>query len=216
MCKLKSGIILKDRIYLGELDSHEEMLEELEIEDTKENAAHLFIRAELYPRDGNVFSDVDTWVFRVDQDILPDWYVEEYDKKRFIEAVKAWQKAHVFIDRDELDLKCKGRARYYIKDCANATVVAYGSATVKAYGSAAVKAYGSAAVDAHDRATVEAHDRATVVAWSGATILIPKHSSNKADNIILLENSTLKDCKTKTIYQSGDWQLVLLPEVQSK
>ena len=33
MCKLKSAIILKDRIFVPEYDSHSEMLEELGIND---------------------------------------------------------------------------------------------------------------------------------------------------------------------------------------
>ena len=37
MCRLKSGIIFKDRIFVPEYDSHTEMLEELGIEDCKGN-----------------------------------------------------------------------------------------------------------------------------------------------------------------------------------
>ena len=87
MCQFKSGIILKDRVFIPDYDSHSDMLKELGIEDTRQNAERLFIRAELIPVDNDVFSDISTWKFKVDQDILPDWYVEEYDKQRMIEAV---------------------------------------------------------------------------------------------------------------------------------
>ena len=59
MCKLKSAIILKDRIFIPDYDSHGKMLEELGIEDTKANAQRLFVRAELSPIDGDVFSPID-------------------------------------------------------------------------------------------------------------------------------------------------------------
>ena len=80
MCQTKSGIILKDRIFLPDYDSHGKMLEELKIADTRENAERLFVRAELVPPAGDVFSDISTWIFRVDQDILPEWFVAECEE----------------------------------------------------------------------------------------------------------------------------------------
>ena len=50
MCKLKSGIILKDRVYIPDHDHHTQMLDELKIKDTRENAERLFVRAELLPQ----------------------------------------------------------------------------------------------------------------------------------------------------------------------
>ena len=50
MCRFKSGLILKDRVFVPNGDSHTDMLEELEIEDTERNASNLFVRAELYPK----------------------------------------------------------------------------------------------------------------------------------------------------------------------
>ena len=90
MCRLKSGIILKDRVYIPDHDGHQEMLAELKIEDTRENAERLFVRAELYPKDNDIFTDPDTWIYRVEQDILPDWYVADVDEARMREAVKTW------------------------------------------------------------------------------------------------------------------------------
>ena len=43
MCKLKSVIVLKDRVYCPDHDSHQKMLEELGIEDTTENAMRRFV-----------------------------------------------------------------------------------------------------------------------------------------------------------------------------
>lgn len=81
MCEFKSGIILKNRnvIAEGENDSHSDLLEKLNIEDTTENAMRVFVRAELLPPNGEWWTDVDTWKFHVDQDIVPDWF--DLDKK---------------------------------------------------------------------------------------------------------------------------------------
>ena len=76
MCKLKSVIILKDRIFCPDnYDSHTKMLEELKIEDTQRNATNLFVRAELYPKNNDIFTNVEDWVFNVDQDEVPEWFV---------------------------------------------------------------------------------------------------------------------------------------------
>jgi len=53
-------------------------------------------------------------------------------------------------------------------------------------------------------------ENSTVTAWENSIICLPNNSSNKKENIILMENSTLKDCKTKTIYQSGNWKLITI------
>ena len=61
MCRLKSAIILKDRIFMPDYDSHSDMLEELGIKDDYLGASKVFVRAELSPKDGDVFSDVEGW-----------------------------------------------------------------------------------------------------------------------------------------------------------
>ena len=53
MCKMKSAIILKDRVFIPDYDSHTKMLEELGIEDTKQNAEKLF--TEIAGRSAGIF-----------------------------------------------------------------------------------------------------------------------------------------------------------------
>ena len=257
MCKLKSGIILKDSVFVPNYDSHTDMLEELKIKDTRKNAERLFVRAEFYPKE-NIFSDVNKWIYHVDQDILPEWYVEEVDKDRFIKAVKEWHKKHVLVGVDGITLS--GGDTYYIKDCKNvvvkndstvkaydnSTVEAFNNSTVEAFNNSTVKACNNSTVEAYDNSTVEAYDNSTVKACNNSTVkacnnstveafnnstvkacnnstveafnnstvkacnnstvVIVIFSNNRKDNIKLSDNATLKDCKTKTIYQSGNWK----------
>ena len=114
MCRFKSGIILKDRVFIPEYDSHTEMLEELKIADTKDNAKRLFVRAELVPPNDDVFAPVSEWEYHVDQDILPDWYVAEVDEKRMRNAVTEWAKGHIHIG-EEIETIDSGT--HWIKDC---------------------------------------------------------------------------------------------------
>ena len=154
MCKLKSGIILKNRVFVPEYDSHTEMLEELGIKDDYLNASKTFVRVELSPTDGDVFSDIDTWKLNVDQDIMPEWYDEDIYKPQVVEAVKEWAKDHIHIGVDNLKIST-GR-NHCIKDCKDVDIC--GSAMVKyIHGNATVGyIYDSATVGyICDNATVE-------------------------------------------------------------
>ena len=136
MCRMKSAIILKDRIFIPDYDSHSQMLEELGIEDSRANAERLFVRAELIPTNNDVFTPIDTWSFNVDQDILPDWFVKEVDKERMVKAVSEWAKDRIHIGVDNLRID-SGR-NHYIKDCKDVTIC--GSASIsKVYGSASIR-----------------------------------------------------------------------------
>ena len=267
MCKLKSAIILKDRVFIPDYDRHTDMLKELGIEDSRKNAETLFVRAELSPKNGDVFSDIGTWEFNVDQDIRPEWFVEPYEKERMVKAVKEWADKHILIGRKNEEIS---DGTYYLKDCidiiflnnstvkaygnstveaygnstvtaydnstvtaaydnstvkaysnstveaySNSTVMAYDNSTVKAYGNGTVMAYDNSTVEAYGNSTVEACNNSTVTAYGNSTAIIPDWSNNKRDNIVLMQNSTLKDCKTKTIYQSGDWQFVKVEETKA-
>ena len=126
MCRLKSGIILKDRIFIPEYDSHTKMLEELGIEDNYFTASKTFVRFELLPKDNDVFTNIDDWKLNIDQDIVPDWYNEEIYKPRVIERVKDWAKEHIHIGIDNLNIDSGDN--HFIKDCKNVHI--YGNATV--------------------------------------------------------------------------------------
>jgi len=79
MCKFKSGIILKSKVILAPEgnESHSDLLNSLNIEDTHFNASKTFVRAELVPPEGNKASDIEKWKYIVDQDIIPNWYEED-------------------------------------------------------------------------------------------------------------------------------------------
>ena len=163
MCKLKSAIILKDRIFMPDYDSHSKMLEELGITDDYFNASKVFVRAELVPENKDVFSDIDGWELYVDQDITPGWFDEKDCTERMRKAVKEWANTHIFIGQN--DLKISYGENIFIKDCKNvdicdkATVESIcGYATVKYIcGDATVEVIcGNATVkNIRDNATVE-------------------------------------------------------------
>ena len=184
MCRLKSGIILKDRIFIPNYDNHTDMLKELNIEDNKNNIN--FVRAELLPKNNNIFSDVLTWHFHVDQDILPDWFTYEYDKQRMINAVKEWTKNHIFENID--GLKLKGNDKYYLKNCKNVktfdncTVIAYRNCTVYAYENCTIYARDNCTVNAFNDCVVMARGNCKAYTYDDCTVYVYNNSTTNAFN----------------------------------
>ena len=210
MCKLKSAIILKDRIFMPDYDSHSKMLEELGITDDYFNASKVFVRAELSPKNKDVFSDIDGWKFSVDQDITPEWFDEKDCTERMRKAAKEWAKTHIFIGQN--DLKISHGENIFIKDCEdveicdNATVESiYDNATVKnIYGNATVKYIcGNATVESiYDNSTVKN-------IYGNATVISSQYTKwNNSTSMVIDDNATFKDCYSKTIYQAGGWKFV--------
>lgn len=117
MCEFKSGIILKDRVVVEDTDSHTEMLHNLGIKDDKLDTNH--VKFELVPKGdyfNGFFTDIDTWKFIVDQDILPEWFIPEYDEKRARDEVKLWAKERIFVNIDT-PLIFDQPNRYFVKNC---------------------------------------------------------------------------------------------------
>lgn len=105
MCNFKSGIILKNKVVLAPEDneSHSDLLESIGIEDNHMNATKTFVRAELIPKNNDKMTDVKEWRYKVDQDIVPDWYEKDPERyeKEFREAVEKymedWKKKFKYI-----------------------------------------------------------------------------------------------------------------------
>ena len=228
MCKLKSAIILKDRIFMPDYDSHSKMLEELKITDDYFHASKVFVRAELSPENGDVFSDIDGWKLEVDQDITPEWFDEKDCTERMRKAVKEWANTHIFIGQN--DLKISYGENIFIKDCKNVDI-RYNATVESICGNATVKSIcGNATVESIcDDATVKyICDNATVKNICGnatvksicgnatvesicddATVISARYPKwNNSESLIISDNATFKDCYSKTIYQAGGWKLV--------
>ena len=186
MCKLKSVIVLKDKVYCPDHDSHQKMLEELKIKDTTENAMRRFVRCELSPKAGdNYASNISEWEIKVDQDILPDWWDANTYRPMVEDTVREWQSKHVIASgeadvRDGVYYAC-GSAKVHANDCA--TVHAYDCATVRAYGSATVRAYDS------------------------ATVIISEYSLAHEDNITLADNAILINHRNKQITMPKQYEV---------
>ena len=219
MCKLKSAIILKDKIFMPDYDSHSKMLEELGITDDYINASKVFVRAELSPENGDVFSDIDGWEFSVDQDITPEWFDEKDCAERMRKAVKEWAKTHIFIGQN--GLKISHGENIFIKDCEdvdicdNATVnrICDNATVNRICGNAKVKYIcGNATVkNIYDRATVKnicGYAKVERICGNATVISYSYIKWNNSTSMVIDDNATFKDCYSRTIYQAGGWEFV--------
>lgn len=187
MCQLKSCLVLKDRVYCPDYDSHQDMLDKLGVKDDFLGASKTFVRVELTPPDDvkSLMEPLDRWTLNVDQDVTPEWWDEKADRHRVEEAVEAWRREHVFAEGEH------SISTGIVYALSSATVTAHDSATVKACGNATVEAYVSATVEAYDSATVTARNSATVKAWGSVTV-------EAWDNAMVVY-----PCKNKIVYPAG-------------
>ena len=129
MCRLKSCLVLKNRIFCPAYDSHQDMLKELGIEDNETNAMKTFVRVELIPPEAtsNYFDDkyftslqapLSEWKLVVDQDILPDWWEPAIYRPAIEEEVQKWLDKYVLINQEEKTIIGNGyKDSYYLYNC---------------------------------------------------------------------------------------------------
>lgn len=121
MCQFKSGVILKSRVVLTPEgnESHSDLLESLGIADTHMNSIKTFVRAELIPKNNDKMTDIKEWRYKVDQDIVPDWYEKDPERyeQEFRDSVKEymeeWKKHFKFICGHLWTSVADGNLTYY-------------------------------------------------------------------------------------------------------
>ena len=181
MCKPASFVLTKDRVYWSMVtDSHEEIITEYGLHADGVRGPNV-LRVEISPADGDMSSDPTEWVYRVDQDITPEWHDADADRQRAQSALSDWVAQRVFRDGSHLVNRgwywAMGSAHVEARDSAHvvardsAHVVARDSAHVEAWDSAHVEAWGSAHVEARGSAHVVAWGSAHVVAWDSAHVV---------------------------------------------
>ena len=129
MCQLKSCLVLKNRVFCPAHDSHQNMLEELGIEDNEVNAMKTFVRVELTPPETtpNYFDDkyftslqapLSEWKLVVDQDILPDWWEPAIYRLAIEKEVQKWLNKYVLINQEKKTIVGNGhKDKYYLYNC---------------------------------------------------------------------------------------------------
>ena len=180
MCRLKSGILLRDRVYVPDHDSHDQMLKELGIQDDYVGASKKFVRVELSPKDGNLLTDVNTWAMTVDQDIVPSWFDADREKYNgiIVDAVREWAEKHIIKEGkheksegiyyliNDAEITLFGNAQATLMDNAQATL--WDNAKAKLWDSAQATLRGNAQATLRENAKATLWDNAKAKLWDNA------------------------------------------------
>jgi hypothetical protein len=207
MCKFKSGIVLKDRIYCPlNHDHHTQMLEELGIRDDSQFPN--FVRVEMIPRDGDVFNhDLNNWKLNVDQDFRPDWFdADKTEKEMKVKMQEAFEKMFI-IDREVEEISS---GEWYLKNGiirrlgGNAIInVMRGSSQVKEmWGSSQVKEMRESSQVKEMWGSSQVN-----VMWGRSQVFIP--SSKNVKIVSINDNATVKDLSDKPkLIVANDFEIV--------
>ena len=180
MCQPASFVVTKTKVFWSEVsDSHEDIIEEYSLNEMVVGKP-TFVRVEISPADGNLSTDPKTWVYKLDQDIKPDWYDAKKVEGRCRTALKNWAKKKIIKS-----------GNHKIK---SGQVYAYGSSSVTAYGSSSVRAYGSSSVTACDSSSVTARDSSSVTACDSSSVTACGSSSVRA-----YDSSSVTACGSSSV-----------------
>ena len=228
MCKLKSGILLRDRVYVPDHDSHDQMLKELVIQDDYLGASEKFVRFELSPRDDNLLTDVSTWTMKVDQDIIPAWF--DADREKYdgiiVDAVRGWAEKHILREGkhekkegiyylfNDAEITLMDNAKATLWGNARATLWDNAQATLR--GNARATLWGNAQATLLDNAQAELWDnaQATLRGNAQATLRDNAHATlmgyASIDNCKIFENAIVISHKDSKVYFSKKWDMEVI------
>ena len=88
MCNFASFVLTKDKVFWSDSDSHTDIIEEFELHEDGANGPNI-LKVEIIPTPKiKSLLDYDNWNFKIDQDIMPEWYNKDLDKSRTRKALK--------------------------------------------------------------------------------------------------------------------------------
>ncbi len=200
MCNFLSAIITKNDVFYDfDHDEHEALVTKHKLNDKKNPPK--FVRVEYVPTD--IWDEKKPWVFRVDQDIRPEWFSEKQAEKIMERLKKLFYKSRVIRNKaDTTEIK---EGRWYIigsrvEARENSSVVARGNSSVEArensrvvaWENSSVVARGNSRVEARENSRVEAWENSSVVAWGNSRVEAWENSITRRGLEIIVANPEYK------------------------
>ena len=95
MCRFKSALVVRtgEVLHSPLTDRHEDLIEAFNLTD---DGLDNFVRVELIPKDD--YFDLDKYEFKIDQDIIPGWFLEGDCQERVITSLKDAVKQMIITD----------------------------------------------------------------------------------------------------------------------
>ena len=229
MCRLKSGILLRDRVYVPDHDSHDQMLKELGIQDDYVGASKKFVRFELSPVDGNMLNDVSTWAMKVDQDIAPSWF--DADREKYdgiiVDAVREWAEKHIIKEGkheksegiyyliNDAEITLRNNAQATLRNNAkadlwdNAQATLWNNAQAELWDNAQATLLGNAQATLRKNAQATLWNNAQATLWGNAQATLWGNAS--IGNCKIYGNAIAINHKDSKVYVNKEWNMEVLP-----
>lgn len=122
MCKFFSCLIdKKKKVYWKEgVNNHHELFELFKLDDCSGRQEEIKIaRVEITPPNGDVFANIEKWMFSVDERIRPEWFSPAHEKECW-KTLKLCLSSSLIINQ-EID-ELAERKNLFIKDCKIKTI----------------------------------------------------------------------------------------------
>jgi hypothetical protein len=88
MCEFASFVLTKDKVFWSDSNSHTDIIKEFGLHEYGANGPNI-LKVEIFPTTKiKYLRDYDNWEFKIDQDIMPEWYNKDLDKSRTRKALK--------------------------------------------------------------------------------------------------------------------------------
>ena len=160
MCQPASFVITKDRVFWSlRTDSHSAIITEYELHEHGSHGPKI-VKVEITPPDGDYTRPLTEWVYKVDQDILPDWHDNADTESRSRDALDEWAAKRLLL------------SGHHVVEAGNHVFI-YGSASAELYDSASATLFGSASAELFGSASAELYDHSTAHWYSSAERPVP-------------------------------------------
>jgi len=222
MCRMFSGLILKDGVHLDwDDDSHERQIGKLKLKDDSDKPN--FVRFEIIPQDGNIFNHViSNWVFRVDQDLIPEWFnaknaeslarkeLKKFFKERFLIGIKDVQCAagRWFLKNSSAVLRDSSRAEL----CNSSRAELWDSSRAELWDSSSAVLRNSSRAELCNSSRAELWDSSRAELWDSSRVVLRNSSRAELCNSSRVElwdssSAVLRNSSSAVLWDSSSAEL---------
>ena len=164
MCEPASMIIVKSgKVYWSQSsESHEDIIAEFNLEHLDTMRDVQLVRMEITPPDRDLRKPLEEWRFKVDQDMLPDWWWAGWAEELVRQELTSWLTAKVVLTNQE------------VKEVTGNLLAVYGTVQEVWDGGTVQEVYGGGTVIAYTKLdpSILKHPNAVLVDRSGETVQV--------------------------------------------
>ena len=174
MCHPASFVLTKDSIFYSEhSDSHEDIIKEFGLNPDGVRGPNV-VRVEISPENNKFDLPLRKWVFKVDQDILPDWWIQQKGERRTRIALKSWAEKKLVLPKDDGKTIQKGNVIIY-----NSSACLYNNSSAKLYGDSSADLFNNSSAELCNNSSAYLYNNSFAVLCDNSSAELYNNSSAK-------------------------------------